>query len=66
MLLVELRELLEGVVADDVRVENEERGVVFAEDLFCELEGPGRAKGFCLYGEFDLDVELFLVLIAFS
>ena len=59
---VELGELGEGVVADDVGVEDEEGGVVFAEDLFGELEGPGGTQGFGFDGEFDLDVVFFFVL----
>ena len=43
---VKLGELGEGVVADDVGVEDEEGGVVFAEDLLGELEGAGGAEGF--------------------
>lgn len=34
---VELEQLLKGVVADDVRVEDEEGGVVLEEDLLGEL-----------------------------
>ena len=59
---VEVGELLEGVFADDVGVEDEEGGVVFAEGLFGEFEGAGCAEGFGLDGEFDLDVVLFFVL----
>ena len=38
---VELEKLFEGVVADDVRVEDKEGGVVLLEDLLGELEGTG-------------------------
>lgn len=66
VLLVELGQLLEGVVADDVRVEDEEGVVVLAQDLLCELEGACRAQRFALDRECDLDVELLLVLLAVS
>lgn len=33
--LVEFREFLEWIVADDIRVEHEEWRVVFAQDLLC-------------------------------
>jgi len=59
---VEFRELLEGVLADDVRVEDKERGVVFSEDLLGELERSGGAEGFCFDGELDADVVFFFVL----
>jgi len=60
---VEGEQLLEGVVADDVGVEDEEGGVVFAEDLLGELEGAGGAEGFGLDGEGDFDVEFGFVLL---
>jgi len=60
--LVELGELLEGVVADDVGVEDEEWGVVFAKNLLGQLQGTGGAEGFCLDGEFDADVVCLFVL----
>ena len=59
---VEIGELLEGVVADDVGVEDEERGGVFAEGLFGELEGASGAEGFGFDGEFNIDVVFFGVL----
>jgi len=62
MSLVEVGHLLERIVADDIRVENEERCVIFAENLFSELERTGGAEGFCLDGEFDADVVLCFVL----
>jgi hypothetical protein len=42
---VEGGELLEGVVADDVAVEDEEGGGVLGEDLLGELERAGGAEG---------------------
>jgi len=57
--------LLEGVVADDVGVENEEWGVVFAENLFGELERTSGAERLGLDREFNLDVVLLLVLQVF-
>lgn len=60
--LVEGGEVGEGVVADDVGVEDEEGGVVLAQDGLGELEGAGGAEGLGLDGEGDLDVEHLLVL----
>jgi hypothetical protein len=62
VLLVELSELLEGVVAGDIGVEDEEGRVVLAEDALSELERAGGAQGLRLDGELDLDVVLLLVL----
>ena len=62
MLLVELGELLEGVVACDIGVEDEEGRVVLAEDVLSELEGTGGAEGLGLDGECDGDAVLLLVL----
>lgn len=62
---VEVGQLAKGVFADDVRVENEEGRVVFAEDLLGQLERSGGAEGFGLDGEFNVDVVLILVLPAF-
>lgn len=60
--LVELCELFERVLADDIRVQHEEGGVVFAQDLLCQLQWSGRSKRFCLDGEVDSHVVLFFVL----
>lgn len=60
--LVEVGQLLEGVVADDVRVEDEEGRVVLAENLLSKLQGTGGTQGLGLDGEIDLDVVLLLVL----
>ena len=62
VLLVELGELLEGVVACDIGVEDEEGRVVLAEDVLSELEGTGGAEGLGLDGECDGDAVLLLVL----
>ena len=62
MLLVEVGKLAEGIVADDVGVEDKEGGIVFAEDFFGEFEGTGGAKGFRLDGELNANVVLFFVL----
>ena len=59
---VEFGELGEGVIADDVGVEDEEWRRVFAEGFGGEFEGAGGAKGFGFDGEFDLDVVLLFVL----
>ena len=60
--LVEGGEGGEGVVADDVRVEDEEGGRIFAEGFGGEFEGAGGAEGFVFDGEFDADVVFFFVL----
>lgn len=60
--LVVLQQLGEGVLADDVGVEDEERGVVLEQDLLGQLQGTGRVEGLRLDGELDVDVVLFLVL----
>jgi hypothetical protein len=60
--LVEICELLERVVAGNVGVENEERGVVLAQNLLSEFEGAGSAQGFRLDGEIDLDIVPVFVL----
>lgn len=62
VLLVEFGELLEGVVAGDVGIEDEEGRLVLAQDLFGELEGAGGAEGLSLDGEGDGDVVLLLIL----
>lgn len=62
VLLVELGELLEGIVAGDIGVEDEEGRVVLAQDLLGELQGAGGAEGLRLDGEGDCDVVLLLVL----
>jgi hypothetical protein len=64
VLLVELGELCEGVVACDIGVQDEEGWLVLAQDALGELEGPRSAERFCLDGELDLDVVLLLVLVA--
>lgn len=53
--LVELGQLLEGELAGHVRIQHEEGRVVLSENLFRELEGAGRAEGFVLEGEVNLD-----------
>lgn len=62
MLLVELGELCEGVVAGDIGVEDEEGRVVLAQNALGELKGAGGAEGLGLDREFNLDVVLLLVL----
>lgn len=62
VVLVEFSELLEGVVAGDIGVEDEEGRVVLSEDVLGELEGTGGAEGLGLDGECDADVVLLLVL----
>lgn len=60
--LVEGSQLLEGVFAGDVGVQDEEGGVVLAEDIGSQLQGTGSAKGLGLDRESDLDAEFLLVL----
>lgn len=59
---VEGQEVLEGVVADDVRVEDEEGRVVLGEDRLGELQGSGSVERLRLDRELNVDVVLFLVL----
>lgn len=62
MSLVEFREILEGVVANDIGVEDKEWRIVLAQDLLSQLQRPRSAQGFGFDGEFNFDVVLFLVL----
>lgn len=64
MFLVELCELLKGIITDDIGVENEEGRIVLAQNLLCQLQGTSGTEGFGLDGELDSDVVLFLVLRA--
>ena len=57
VLLVECGEFREGVFADNIGVEDEEGSVVFAKDLFCQLERACGTEGFGFDGKSDLDVE---------
>ena len=60
--LVEVSELGEWVVADDIGVQDEERGGVFAQGFGGEFEGAGGAEGLILDGEFDTDIVFLFVL----
>ena len=60
---VEVGELLEGVVANNIRVEDEERRVILAQDLLRQLERASRAQRFGLDGELNVDSVLLLVLL---
>ena len=60
--LVEVREFLEGVVANDIGVEDKEWRIILAQDLLSQLQRPRSAQGFGFDGEFNFDVVLFLVL----
>ena len=62
VLLVELSELREGVLAGNIGVENEEGRLVLAEDGLSELQGTSGAEGLGLDGERDFNVVLLLVL----
>ena len=59
---VESGERFEGIVADDVRVEDEEGGGVLAECFGGKLQGAGSTKRLGLDAEFDIDAILFFVL----
>lgn len=59
-------EVLERVFANDIRVEDEERAIVFSEDLLSKLERTSCTKGFGFNREFDLDIVLFLILLSLS
>jgi len=59
---VEGGQVCEGVFTDNIRVENEEGGVVFGENSFGKLEGAGGVEGLRFDGEGDFDVESFFVL----
>lgn len=61
--LVEAGQVLEGEIADDVRVEDEERRIILAEDLLCELQGTSGAQWLGLDGEGDIDVVLFFIAL---
>lgn len=62
VVLVESQEVLEGVVADDIGVEDEEGRVVLSENTLSKLQGSSGIEGLSLDGEFDVDVVLLLVL----
>lgn len=63
---VELGELLERVFADDVGVEDEERCVVFPEDLLGQFERSGCSQGFGFDGELNADFIFFFILCRFQ
>jgi hypothetical protein len=62
VVLVESQKVLEGVVADDIGVEDEEGRVVLSENTLSKLQGSSGIEGLSLDGEFDVDVVLLLVL----
>jgi len=53
---VESGQFLEGIVADDIRVEHEERCVIFAENSFGELERTSGAERFGFDAELDVHI----------
>jgi hypothetical protein len=57
---VESGQGMEGVLANDIGIENEERGNVFSKDLLGKLQGTGRPERLSLDREGDLDFVLFL------
>lgn len=60
--LVEFSQVLKRVFAGDVGVEDEERAVIFAQNLSSQLEGTSSTQGLLLDGEGDLYAILLLVL----
>lgn len=60
---VEVGKLLEGVVANNIRVEHKERRVILAQDLLRQLERASRAQRFGLDGELNVDSVFLLVLL---
>ena len=63
VLLVEIGKLLEGVVADDIGVEDEEGRVVLAQDLLRQLERAGGAQRFGLDGELNVNIVFLLIFL---
>lgn len=66
MRAMELGELLEGVLADNVRVENKERRVVLLQNISGKTKRTSGAEGLGLDGESDGDVVELLVLFKSS
>lgn len=62
MRLMKVCKLMKGVVADNIRVEDEERRVIFSKSLFSQFEWASRPKRFCLDRELNPDIVFFLVL----
>jgi hypothetical protein len=60
---VELGELLEGVVANDIGVQDEERRIILAQDLLRQLQRTSSAQRFGLDGELNVHTILLLVLL---
>jgi len=61
--LMESGQVFEGVFANDIGVEDKERRIVLAEDLFCQLERASGAQWLGLDGEFDVYAVLLLVAL---
>ena len=61
--LVEFGQLLEGIVAGDIGVEDEEGTVVLAKDALSELERTSGIEGLGFDREVDLHVILLFVLV---
>ena len=62
MVTVELGQLLERIVADDIRIQDEERRIILTKDLLGQFQRASSAERFRFDGEFDLDVVFLLVL----
>lgn len=59
---MEVGELSEGVVANNIGIQDEKRRVILGQDLLGQFERAGSAEGFGLDGELNSDIVLFLVL----
>lgn len=59
---MEIGQLLEGVFANDIGVQDKEWRVILAENLLCQLQGAGGAQRLGLDGELNLYVVLLFVL----
>ena len=64
MRFVEFCKLKERIIANNVGIENEEWRIVFAKDLFGQLQRSSRTEWLILYRELDVDVIFLLVLFS--
>ncbi len=54
--------LAEGIVADDIGVEDEEWRVILSKSLLCQFERTCGPQWFCLNGNLDIDIVFFSIL----
>jgi hypothetical protein len=59
---VELCQLLEGILAGDIGVEDEEGSIILSEDLLSQLQRTSSTEGLVLDRNGNVDTELLLVL----